>query len=100
MLQTYSTCLYPRYQDTTTYAALMTAIEHPTVPYKFHKNFPTSSQQTVRRAMGYISSKFPGCITFEEATSSAGDYVLFQDQMKCSSELGRTDGEQDIALNR
>ena len=80
----------------------MTAIEHPTVPYKFHKNFPTSSQQTVRRAMGYISSKFPGCITFEEATSSAGDYVLFQDKIKCSSEIGRSSigGEQVIALNR
>ena len=52
--------------------------------------------------MGYIFRKFPGCITFEEATSSAGDYVLFQDKIKCSSEIGRSSigGEQVIALNR
>ena len=50
--------------------------------------------------MAYISGKFPGCIRFEEATSSTVDYVLFRDELKCSSELGKTGGEQVIALNR
>lgn len=70
------------------------------VEFKFHSNFPASSRKTVKRTMAYLTSKFPGCITFEEATSSSADYVLFRDEMKCSSELGRTGGEQVIALNR
>ena len=70
------------------------------VEYKFYKNFPASSRKTVKRAMAYLTGKFPGCITFEEATSSTVDYVLFRDELKCSSELGKTGGEQVIALNR
>ena len=68
--------------------------------FKFYKNFPASSRMTVKRAMAYLTGKFPGCITFEEATSSTADYVLFRDELKCSSELGKTGGEQVIALNR
>merc|ERR550534_3206290 len=70
------------------------------VEYKFYKNFPASSRQIVKRAMAYISGKFPGCIRFEDATTSTVDYVLFRDELKCSSELGKTGGEQVIALNR
>ena len=70
------------------------------IDFKFHKNFPASSRRTVKRTMAYLTGKFPGCITFEEATSSTVDYVLFRDELKCRSELGRTGGEQVIALNR
>ena len=69
------------------------------VEYKFYKSFPASSQRTVKRAMAYITTRVP-CITFEEATSSTVDYVLFRDGIKCNSELGRTGGEQVINLNR
>ena len=69
------------------------------VEYKFYKSFPTSSQKTVKRAMTYITTRVP-CITFEEATTSTVDYVLFRDGLKCNSELGRTGGEQVINLNR
>ena len=69
------------------------------VEYKFYKSFPASSQKTVKRAMAYITTRVP-CITFEEATSSTVDYVLFRDGLKCNSELGRTGGEQVINLNR
>ena len=69
------------------------------VEYKFYKSFPASSQKTVKRAMAYITTRVP-CITFEAATSSTVDYVLFRDGLKCNSELGRTGGEQVINLNR
>ena len=69
------------------------------VEYKFYKSFPASSQRTVKRGMAYITTRVP-CITFEEATSSTVDYVLFRDGIKCNSELGRTGGEQVINLNR
>merc|ERR1719370_1483783 len=65
------------------------------VEYKFYKSFPASSRRTVKRAMAYITTRVP-CITFEEATSSTVDYVLFRDGLKCNSELGRTGGEQVI----
>ena len=67
--------------------------------YKFYKSFPASSQKTVKRAMAYITTRVP-CITFEVATSSTGDYVLFRDGIKCNSKLDRTGGEQVINLNR
>merc|ERR1711971_745744 len=69
------------------------------VEYKFYKSFPASSHKTVKRAMTYITTRVP-CITFEEATSSTVDYVLFRDGLRCNSELGRTGGEQVINLNR
>ena len=69
------------------------------VEYKFSKSFPASSQRTVKRAMDYITTRVP-CITFEEATSSTVDYVLFREGLKCNSQLGRIGGEQVINLNR
>ena len=69
------------------------------VEYKFYHTFPNASKEIVLRAMAYITSKV-SCITFVEATDLTENYVLIQDGVQCSSELGRTGGVQKLNLNR
>ena len=69
------------------------------VEYKFYHTFPNASKEIVLRAMAYITSKV-SCIIFTEATDLTENYVLIQDGVQCSSELGRTGGVQKLNLNR
>jgi hypothetical protein len=78
------------------------------VPYKFDVAFTDAARQDiVRNSMQFITnsvgySRQGPCIKFENiglTERQTPDYILIRDGTDCSSELGRTGGQQNLNLN-